>query len=140
MATFFAVKATDFPAGWEDTPAISSNNFLRAIQPHAVSVTFDLKGEEAAELFSTDWMDGKYPSLLRNWAEGQGEKVEDFLFIFSEMDEGGIGDFYPDSTRELWGAWPSLENYSTDVCALQWQVNDLMRQVEYLRQTIAATR
>jgi hypothetical protein len=139
MATFYAVRCTDFPNGWEESP-ISSDNFLRAIQPHAVQVTFDLKGEEAAELFSTDWMDGQYPSLLRNWAEGQGVKVENFLFIFSERDEGGIGDFYPDSTREIWGTWPALDNYSVDVSALQWQVSDLMRQVENIRQTIAAAR
>lgn len=139
MATFYAVRRNDFPAGWEDTP-YSTDNFLRAIQPYAVKVTFDLKGEEAAELFSTDWMDGQYPLMLRNWAENQGGKVEDYLFIFSEMDEGGIGDFYPASTREIWGTWPALENYSVDVSALQWQVSDLLRQVEYLRLTIAGAR
>lgn len=140
MATFFAVKVADFPAGWEETPAISSNHFLRAIQPHAVRVTFDLKGEETEELFSTDWMDGEYPLILRNWAEREGGKVEDYLFIFSEMEEGGIGDFYPNSTHQIWGTWPSLDNYSVDLSALQWKMCDLMRQVEHLRQTIATAR
>lgn len=140
MATFFAVKVTDFPAGWEETPAIASNHFLRAIQPHAVKVTFNLNGEETAELFSTDWMDGQYPQMLRNWAESEGGKAEDYLFIFSEGEEGSIGNFYPDSTHQIWATWPSLDNYSVDLWALESQMCNLMRQVESIRQTIAEAR
>lgn len=135
MATFYAIKRSDFPAGWEDTP-YSTNAFLREIKPYAVAVQFDRYANDR-EIDRSNWLDGEYPEAFRNWASERGDSPDDYLFIVSGSVTENSVQAFPSSTLFVWAEWPSLQNFSVDIGTLEWRVKEGTRMADNARTMLA---
>lgn len=135
MATFYAIKRSDFPAGWEDTP-YSTEAFLREIKPYAVAVQFDGAANDR-EIYRDNWADGEYPEAFRNWAEEQGDSPDNYLFIVSGDPASDRPQTFPPANDFAWAAWPSLEDFSVNIGTLEWRIEEGTRMANNARTVLA---